>query len=191
MISDDRNRAWIAPIGAMLLAFWLAAGLARAEGSFFKDRRDAAQSHPAQSPPPSPTLTPVPRTAESPPQPQAIPVEQATHAEQAVPAEVSGSVSEVQATDTFVVAGRRVQLAGVRGGSAMRDALQGWIVKNGSSLSCSAAGQRYRCSTANGKDVGQVVLQNGGGEADTDAPPDYRAAEAQARSARRGIWAQR
>ena len=73
----------------------------------------------------------------------------------------------------------------------MVGALQGWIVKNGSALSCRAIGARYRCSTSSGKDVGQVVLQNGAGEADADAPADYRAAEAQARSGRRGIWAQR
>jgi endonuclease YncB( thermonuclease family) len=97
----------------------------------------------------------------------------------------------VPSTDTLVVAGQRVQLAGVRGVSEMTQPLQRWIASTGNTVTCRPAGTRYRCTTANGSDVGQVVLQNGGGTAEPGAPANYRGAEMQARMARRGIWRQR
>jgi endonuclease YncB( thermonuclease family) len=208
-----------------------------AEGSFFKDRREAAaqakpsaipakaesvQAAPAQTtPPPAPVPVPVARDVEQsnagtttepapprdgatrapapapdqhtsgsaqPPTPSSTP--RPTPAPPA-PADISGQVSEVPSTDTLVVAGQRVTLAGVRGVSEMTQPLQRWIASSGNSVTCKPVGSHYRCTTANGSDVGQVVLQNGGGTATPDAPANYRGAEMQARMGRRGIWRQR
>ena len=114
-----------------------------------------------------------------------------TQAPASAPAQITGQVSEVPLTDTLVVNGQHVKLAGVRGVSEMTQPLQRWIASTGNSVTCQPAGARYRCTTANGSDVGQVVLQNGGGTATPDAPSSYRAAEMQARMGHRGIWRQR
>jgi endonuclease YncB( thermonuclease family) len=216
------------------------------EGSFFKDRRDAAgqvkpsaaparvesaQSAPLQTAATDQPLAPVPvpvardveqsvgraTTEQAPPlnetempaqqrssgasQPPGLstqrdisgaaqaPAPEPTRA--AAPADISGQVSEVPSTDTLVVVGQRVTLAGVRGVSEMAPPLQRWIAGTGNSVTCRPAGSHYRCNTADGSDVAQVVLQNGGGTATPDAPASYRSAEIQARMARRGIWRRR
>jgi hypothetical protein len=125
--------------------------------------------------PASPTVPPSP-TVQSPARPASSRTD------------VSGAVTEVLTTDTFVVAGQQIQLAGVRGRAMMLTGLRGWIANNGNQLNCRAVGPRYRCSTPNGKDVGQIVLANGAGEADANAPPEYRSAETQARLGHKGIW---
>jgi endonuclease YncB( thermonuclease family) len=212
--------------------------VAFAEGSFFKDRREAAaqtkpgtvpakaervQSSPVQAPAPEPV--PVARdveqsdgratteqgavrnelassaassTAPSAAPSPAPPAEQRSSGSAqpaapapAAPADISGQVSEVPSTDTLVVGGQRVALAGVRGVSEMAPPLQRWIASTGNSVTCHPVATRYRCTTANGSDVAQVVLQNGGGTATPDAPANYRGAEMQARMGHRGIWRQR
>jgi len=50
-----------------------------------------------------------------------------------------------------------------------------------------SAGARYRCEVE-GADLSRVVLYNGGGRATADAPPELRADENHARSARLGVW---
>ena len=50
-----------------------------------------------------------------------------------------------------------------------------------------SAGARYRCEVE-GADLSRVVLYNGGGRATADAPPELRADESHARSARLGVW---
>jgi endonuclease YncB( thermonuclease family) len=224
--------------------------VAFAEGSFFKDRREAAaqakpgavpakaepvQSARVQAPAPDPvpvareveqsdgraTTEQVPVRNELAPSPasstapspasstassiapsaapsSAPPVEQRSSGSAqsaapapAAPANISGQVSEVPSTDTLVVGGQRVALAGVRGVSEMAPPLQRWIASTGNSVTCHPVASRYRCTTANGSDVAQVVLQNGGGTATPDAPANYRGAEMQARMGHRGIWRQR
>jgi endonuclease YncB( thermonuclease family) len=218
MISNDRSR--IFAVVAILVALPFAAGIASAEGSFFKDRRDAmaTQTKPAPAPTPPPIPAPVstdPPTAnelaqaggegnsdllhnvqtrrnemqqESRPSPPPPPQSGGSVAGSA---EVSGQVSQVLTTDTLVVAGRQVKLAGVRGVAERSRDLQAYIASSGNSLTCQPVGSRYRCMTSRGRDIAQVVLQNGAGTADVDASADYRAAEQAARSRRLGIWAQR
>jgi len=190
-----------------------------AEGSFFKDRQSAAGSQqpaaqqtaaqpkavpatapapvpePAQAPPDSTgssaSETPPPPVSAPAPAPTVPPPVQQPTRQASSHADVSGAVSEVLSTDTFVVAGQQVQLAGVRGRAVLLTGLRGWLANNGNQLNCHAVGSRYRCSTPNGRDVGQIVLANGAGEVDANAPPEYRAAETQARLAHKGIWSGR
>jgi hypothetical protein len=59
-------------------------------------------------------------------------------------------------------------------------------------LSCRAVGlspdPSYRCLAANTFDLSEALLLNGGARALPDAPPSYRAAEDQAKVAKRNIW---
>jgi endonuclease YncB( thermonuclease family) len=45
----------------------------------------------------------------------------------------------------------------------------------------------YRCKV-DGKDLSEVVLFNGGGRTTPNAPPDLRAAEEKAKTAKLGVW---
>ncbi|MBX3607302.1 MAG: hypothetical protein KF788_18625 [Piscinibacter sp.] len=199
----------------------LAAGLlaeAGAEGTFYKNKRKpaavegsasaaapAAATPPAPSPPPAPPPPPAPSPpttapasppAEAPAPAPAPPVAPASPAPTR-PAEtaatpVSGSVDSVVATDTLMVGGRRVRLAGLDGitGPALPSMAQ-WLRSNGNQVTCTPQGARHRCLTATGKDVAQVVLLNGLGRATSDAPPLYQEAERQAKASAKGVWAPR
>jgi endonuclease YncB( thermonuclease family) len=46
-----------------------------------------------------------------------------------------------------------------------------------------------RCQHPDGGDVGLALLRQGWARADADAPPEYQAAEAEAKAANRGLWA--
>jgi endonuclease YncB( thermonuclease family) len=183
-----------------LLAAASMGGEARAEGTFFKNgrpqsgsaetgaqsARPIAQAPVAQAPAAVAENTTVSVPTSAPP---TVP---ATASQQGAAARVTGTVEQVTATDTLVVAGRTVQLAGVHGTSGpIVDGLRRWLASNGNQLNCTPVGQRYRCLTQGGNDLGPVVLAAGAGQADQDAPPVYRAVESQARAAHRGMWAQR
>ena len=103
---------------------------------------------------------------------------------------VAGAVDQVISTDTLVVAGRTVHLAGIRGTNGpIVDGLRRWFASQGNHLTCTAAGAHYISATPNGRDIGPVILGVGAGQAAEDAPPSYRSIEAQARAAGRGVWA--
>ena len=97
-------------------------------------------------------------------------------------------VPRVESTSTLWFGGRRVRLAGVLGftgryAMSMASYIQGRRVK------CRpTAGRAHRCEIG-GYDLAEVVIYNGGGRATANAPRKLRAAEAQARRARKGIWA--
>jgi endonuclease YncB( thermonuclease family) len=163
----SRNRNWI--VAAVLTIAQGHCVPALAVGTFFKNRTVPAPAAAA------PTPVQQPAVAASP----------------APPTAVTGSVDAVTTTDTLVVAGRPVQLAGVSGvGGDAVAGLRHWLAGNGNQVTCQPAGARYTCVTAKGEDVGQVVVFNGAGKAAADASPAYRAAETQARAARKGLWAQ-
>lgn len=46
-----------------------------------------------------------------------------------------------------------------------------------------------RCQRSDGGDLGLMLLRQGWARADAEASPEYRAAEAEARLERRGLWA--
>jgi endonuclease YncB( thermonuclease family) len=201
MTSRDRfvrSSLVLAVLGAALLF----AGTALAEGTFFKKKRAAPAVQQPTPPPPAPAPTPQPAPA---PEPQDSgtaqpPVEQTTSPtpepapQPPTPAPVlravSGNVDSVDSTDTLIVAGQRVRLLGVDGTGGSAEGLKRWIVGNGNQLNCEPVGPRYKCQNPRGADVAQIVLFNGAGRADASATPEYRAAEAQARAQRKGIWAQ-
>jgi 1A family penicillin-binding protein len=93
-------------------------------------------------------------------------------------------------TATLRIGDRAVQLAGVigQGGEYARD-MESFI--GGRDVTCEPFSDgAHRCSVA-GRDLAEVVLSNGGGQAAPEAPPALRRREAAARAAGLGIWARR
>lgn len=91
-------------------------------------------------------------------------------------------------TGTLRVDGRQIRLLGVIGiaGTPAED-MAGYIGNR--EVQCrSVANGRYRCEV-DGWDLSEVVLFNGGGRAEPDAPAAYARAERKARAAQKGIWA--
>lgn len=172
--------------------------VAQADGTFFK-HRPAAVAETASLPAPITPAMPV-RAGEASPSP-AQPARTTTSTPAAnntppapastTPNEISGAVSDVVSTDTLIVAGQRVQLAGLRGTASLAAPFRRWLQGHGGQLTCRAREGRYQCTTANGLDVGRVLLLNGAAECDAGAPADYQMAQQAARQARRGLWAQR
>lgn len=188
MISLER-RSRVRLVVLALVTTTLAAGSAGAEGTFFKKKREA-KSAPAsvtakasQQPPAQPAdqppvqTTPVPSTTTQPAAVEAQPI--------------SGQVDQVVSTDRLVVAGQVVRLAGVIGEGGNVDGLTRWLAGNGNQVTCDPVGNGYRCRVPRGTDVGEIVVLNGAGRTDANAPPEYRQAEMQARAQSKGIWAPR
>lgn len=100
--------------------------------------------------------------------------------------------AQVLSTALIVVAGQRVALAHVAGVEGTQaSGLAAFIARNGGTVSCEpvAPGAAMRCRTADGTDLAEAALFNGGARVRDGAPESYRAAERAAREARRGIWA--
>ncbi len=84
-----------------------------------------------------------------------------------------------------------VTLFGIDGvpGEAAQN-LQGFLGATGNRLTCQAqTGADFVCLLPDGTDVAQAALINGAARAKADAFDAYRAQEAAAQAARRGIWA--
>jgi endonuclease YncB( thermonuclease family) len=183
---------------AVGVALALTATTASAEGTFFKKRNQAEPT----APPPQAVQQPAPQAPPQQPEPaEPKPDEAGTQnpaprpTDEEAPAHasqsISGHIDHVVTTSTFVVAGQQLELLGVAGEPAPYvDALTGWLAQNGNQLRCDPAGAKYRCFTSKGADVGGVVIYNGAGKADADAPPEYQNAQAQARAQRKGVWRQ-
>jgi 1A family penicillin-binding protein len=93
-------------------------------------------------------------------------------------------------TATLRIGDRAVQLAGVigQGGDYARD-MEYFI--GGRDVICEPVSDgAHRCSVA-GRDLAEVVLSNGGGQAAPEASPVLRRREAAARAAGLGIWGRR
>lgn len=107
-----------------------------------------------------------------------------------LPAEVNGPVDKVPNAATLVVGDRRVRLAGIDPGPAAGVAsFETWL-HGQSALHCERQGQttRYRCLTADNRDVAVAALLNGIARVGEGAPADYRKYEEEAREACRGLW---
>jgi endonuclease YncB( thermonuclease family) len=64
-----------------------------------------------------------------------------------------------------------------------------WIAGHGNYLVCNASQPSlYRCLTRQNIDLAQAILLNGAARTSADAPTLYRAAEAKAHNAKRGVW---
>jgi len=104
---------------------------------------------------------------------------------------VTGNVDDVVSTDTLIIQGERVQLAGVRGDTREAQALKRWLSKIGGPVTCLPVGERYRCSTANHMDIGQVLIRHGAAQVGPGASTEYQMAEIAARREHQGIWTAR
>jgi hypothetical protein len=98
-------------------------------------------------------------------------------------------IPEVLDTATLWLQGKIVHLYGVewvRGGG---DPDEFTRYLRGREVACDPVGSAdaYRCKV-DGKDLSEVVLFNGGGRTTSDAPPELRAAEDKARTAKIGVW---
>ena len=107
------------------------------------------------------------------------------------PETISGMVTGNDSDGWPIIDGHPVRLVAVETiPSGMVAGFVQWLTSQGSQLDCklmSPAGG-YRCRTANGVDVSQTVLLNGGARAAADAAKLYRDAEQKARDLHRGIW---
>jgi hypothetical protein len=106
-------------------------------------------------------------------------------------AESLQGTAEVIDAATLSIRGKVAPLFGVQSDPGERQAthLSGYL--RGREVTCLPAeggAKAFRCKVE-GQDLSKVVLFNGGGRANPDATPDLLAAEAQARSAKRGLWA--
>ena len=96
---------------------------------------------------------------------------------------------EVLDTGTLEVRGTVVRLQGIEGeGGRMAQQLSRFLRRR--EVACEPAGTdggAHRCQIE-GEDLAELILAAGGARAKSDAPPEFLAAEEQARSARLGIW---
>jgi penicillin-binding protein 1A len=97
-------------------------------------------------------------------------------------------VPVVQNTGTLELQGRVIRLFGVEGarGRAARD-FRRYLGRREVECEPAGSGNEYRCRVDD-QDLSRVVLFNGGGRATTNATPELRALDQQARSTRVGIW---
>jgi len=98
-------------------------------------------------------------------------------------------VPEVLDTATLWLQGKIVHLFGVewvRGGGDPEEFTR---YLRGREVTCDPVEtiDAYRCKV-DGRDLSEVVLFNGGGKTTPNAPPELRAAEEKARSAKLGVW---
>jgi penicillin-binding protein 1A len=94
----------------------------------------------------------------------------------------------VQNSATLAIQGRVVRLYGVEGtrGRAARE-LRRYLGRREVVCEPVGGGNEHRCRVDD-QDLSRVVLYNGGGRATASAPPELRALDQQARSARVGVW---
>jgi len=212
MTSHDARR-----LAAWMIAACAAAAAtpqAGAEGTFYKAKREARAAEPAAAPaspvvqapapvpvpapPPVPVPAPVPAPSPPPvaaePTPSPEPPQQVAAAPAPAPqpapaGPIAGSVGQVLSTDSFVVAGKRVRLAGIEGvGEPHASALANWLHSGNRTVSCTPEGRRYTCLTSDRIDLARLVLLNGAGRTSADAAPQYRQDEERARREGKGIW---
>jgi len=145
---------------------------------------------PAQNAPPTPMARPTAPVVPAAPGAglQAPATPSAVYQSQEKPT-LDGDVTQVLDSSAVIVAGKIVNLYGVRGEDGRPAvALQRYLRSQGTHLACFArAGDTYQCF-ANGQDVGEKALRNGWARTREPAPQAYVAAEQEARKARRGVW---
>jgi 1A family penicillin-binding protein len=91
-------------------------------------------------------------------------------------------------TGTLEIQGQVVRLFGVEGarGRPVRDFAR-FVADQEAVCESVASSSAYRCRVGD-RDLSELVLLNGGGQASADATPDLRAVEARAQAARIGMW---
>ena len=153
------------------------------------DRRDTIEdgirfglrgNDPAQAPPASPA------TVTAPPEQPATAVPMAD-----LPEPVNLEHPKVLDTARLSANGKIVPLFGIVGQPGEpAEQLESYLASAGATLTCPAqTSTDFVCMLPDGTDVAAVVLVNGAARTRDDAPEAYRAQEADARTARRGMWA--
>ncbi len=138
-------------------------------------------------------LVPGPAAAQAadPPAPPAFPVP-GTPAPAEAPAPGSVTLDHPRVVDTGRLkgSGRTAALFGVTGADDAGHRMQAAIQAKGDRVSCEphAAGG-FTCTLPDGTDAAIIPLANGTARATDEATDAYRAVEAAAQAARRGIWA--
>jgi endonuclease YncB( thermonuclease family) len=97
----------------------------------------------------------------------------------------------VRDTATLVAANKTYVLDGLIGFSVPYSGqLQGYIVTNGDSMTCSPQGApgSFICVLPDGTDIAKVALVNGAARVSEDAPDAYRVQQLDALNNRRGYW---
>jgi endonuclease YncB( thermonuclease family) len=179
------RRRWPVALGAGALVLPVVLAVALALGR--KEAPHPPRVEQAQAPS-KPKATPTP-SAREPDRPDSAEDPGATGAVRAVERVPLRGVPEVLDTTTLSLEGRIVRLFGVEWarGAGNPDDLAKYI--RGREVACTpvAAGEAFRCQV-DGQDLSRVILYNGGGRATSDATPDLKAAEEQARARSVGVW---
>lgn len=144
----------------------------------------------ASEPPPQPPASPAPKnTARVAPPAASFPEEKKTTPPQEKPG-LEGRVTVVLDSGALVIAGHVVNLYAIRGeDGAQAEALKRYINARGGRLVChTRTDDAYQC-LLRGEDIAERAVRNGWARSREGAPGAYVAAENEARSGRRGIWA--
>jgi serine/threonine-protein kinase len=147
---------------------------------------------PVQTPPvislPPVSLIPPPATPANPSFPRAGSGGDNATSQQGTP-DLQGNVAQVLDSGALIVAGKIVNLFGIRGEDGRpAQAMQRYLKSKGNQLQCFAKDKAYQCF-ADGEDVGEHAVRNGWARARDGAPARYSAAEQEARRIRVGVWA--
>lgn len=141
-------------------------------------------SVPTVSPPAPAVISPAPLV--SPPAPP--PVASNSPAPPTRAPDLEGSVDQILDSAGFIVSGKIVNLYGVRGDDGRpAHAMQRYLQSEGNIVRCFAYEEAYQCF-ANGHDIAVHAVRLGWARTRQGAPPQYAAAEAEARRARAGVW---
>ncbi|WP_159462635.1 hypothetical protein, partial [Caballeronia glebae] len=102
--------------------------------------------------------------------------------------DLEGSVDQILDSAGFIVSGKIVNLYAIRGedGRPAR-AMQRYLQSEGNMVRCFAHDEAYQCF-ANGHDIAVHAVRLGWARTRQGAPPQYAAAEDEARRARVGVW---
>ncbi|WP_250453102.1 TIR domain-containing protein [Caballeronia sp. ATUFL_M2_KS44] len=146
-------------------------------------------SAPMIAPPASAVAPPASATITTPTPPAPSPPAASNNATPPAKApDLEGSVDQVLDSAGFIVSGKIVNLYGIRGedGRPAR-AMQRYLQSEGNMVRCFAHEEAYQCF-ANGHDVAVHAVRLGWARTRQGAPPQYDAAEDEARRARAGVW---
>ncbi|RDK02205.1 TIR domain-containing protein [Paraburkholderia lacunae] len=138
--------------------------------------------------PQPPTIIPASTPVVSPPAPPAASDVGGVSSVQHVP-DLQGSVDQVLDSASLIVSGKIVNLYGIRGADGRpARSMQRYLESEGNLVQCFARDDGYQCR-ANGQDIATHAVRMGWVRTRQGAPPQYEAAELEARNARVGIWA--
>jgi hypothetical protein len=136
---------------------------------------------------PASAVTPPASAVVTPPAPPSPAASNSATAQTKAP-DLEGSVDQILDSAGFIVSGKIVNLYAIRGedGRPAR-AMQRYLQSEGNMVRCFAHDEAYQCF-ANGHDIAVHAVRLGWARTRQGAPPQYAAAEDEARRARVGVW---